>query len=127
MDFEGQITFIYSREPEAAHRFYREVLRLPLIVEQDGGCSIYRTAPGAYLGVCREREGRESNQKGLVVCFVCDDVDGVYRMLVDAGVDVVQPPSHSAAFGVYSCFFRDPDGHLLEVQRFDDPHWSEGA
>ncbi|MEQ8441196.1 MAG: VOC family protein [Alphaproteobacteria bacterium] len=126
MDIGGQITFIYTRDPDASNRFYQDVLNLPLVVTQEGGCRIYRTSASAYLGVCREREGRVSNQDGLVICFVCQDVEGVHSRLADLGVEIVRPPTHSKAFGVYSCFFRDPDGHLLEVQRFDDPDWYAG-
>lgn len=124
MGFDGQITFIYTKDMDRAVAFYEGIMELPVVMIQDGGCRIYKTGPGAFLGVCRERPGRVSNQDGIVVCFVAQDVEGWHARLADGGAEIVQPPGYSEAFKVFSMFFRDPDGHLLEVQRFDDPDWS---
>lgn len=125
MGFDQQITFIYTRDMDRAAAFYEDALALDLVLVQEGGCRIYKTAPGAYLGICRERTDRVSNQDGLVVCLVTQDVDAWHERLVTAGVSIETPPTYSEVFGVYHIFFRDPDGHLLEIQRFDDPTWND--
>jgi lactoylglutathione lyase len=123
--FEGHITFIYTRDMDRAVAFYEGVMELPVVMIQDGGCRLYKTGSGAYLGVCRERPGRVSTQEGLVLCFVDQDVEGWHERLVKGGAEIVQAPGYSDAFKVFNLFFRDPDGHLLEVQRFDDPDWHQ--
>ena len=100
-------------------------LGLDLVLVQQGGCRIYRTAPGAFLGICKERQGRVSNQDGLVICLVSQDVDGWHDRLSAAGIAIETPPTYSEVFGVYHIFLRDPDGHLVEIQRFDDADWHE--
>ena len=123
--FEGQITFIYTRDMDRAVAFYEGVMELPVVMIQEGGCRLYQTGRSAFLGICRERPGRVSNPEGLVLCFVDRDVEGWHDRLVAGNAEIVQPPGYSEVFKVFNLFFRDPDGHLLEVQRFDDPNWSE--
>lgn len=43
-----------------------------------------------------------------------DDVDLVLRQAQGAGAQVTDPP-HDRPWGIYSGYFRDPDGHLWEV------------
>ena len=42
-----------------------------------------------------------------------------------AGVKLESGPEHSDRFGIYHAFLRDPDGYLIEIQRFDDPSWNQ--
>ena len=32
-------------------------------------------------------------------------------------------PAENPKFNIYHCFLRDPDGYLLEIQRFLQPEW----
>jgi len=47
-----QVTFLYVADLEATHRFYSDLLGLPLVLDQ-GTCRIYRAAGEAFLGFCR--------------------------------------------------------------------------
>ena len=114
------ITFLYVEDLERSDRFYAGVLGLPLVVDQ-GLCRIYRVAGSGYLGVC-ERPG-QSSPDGLIVTLVSDDVDAWHDRLLAAGVPVEQSPQDSDTYRVYHAFYRDPDGYLVEVQRFHDPDW----
>lgn len=125
MSFDQQITFIYSKDLPRAAAFYETVLGFTPVQIQEGGCRIYKTAAdGGFLGICRERPGRTSNPEGTILCWVTQDVDDWDTRLRAAGITPEGPPARSEAFGVYHLFFRDPDGHLLEIQRFDDPDWA---
>lgn len=128
--FDQSVTFLYTGDTEASCRFYAGVLGLVPVLEQGGGaCVIYAAAPGgrAFLGVCRARGPREiANPRtpgGVVFTLVSQDVDGWHARLAAAGVDVLGPPARSGEHGIYGFFFRDPDGTLLEIQRFEDPAW----
>jgi catechol 2,3-dioxygenase-like lactoylglutathione lyase family enzyme len=115
-----QITFLYVEDLERSHGFYCEVLGLPLALDQ-GSCRIYRVLPGAYLGIC-ERPGQVA-PGGLIVTLVSPDVDAWHDRLVAHGVAVEKAPQVYEAYAVYHAFYRDPDGHLVEIQRFLDPAW----
>jgi catechol 2,3-dioxygenase-like lactoylglutathione lyase family enzyme len=43
-----------------------------------------------------------------------DDVDVILEQAVAAGATSLGPP-HDRPWGIYSAYFRDPDGHLWEV------------
>lgn len=116
MGFASQITFVYVADLDRASGFYDGVLGLELARDQ-GACRIYHVAGEAYLGIC---DHRPSEPGGIILTLVDDDVDGWARRLRDAGHDV-DGPHHSDRFGIHHLFVRDPDGHLVEIQRFDQP------
>lgn len=118
---EALITFLFVSELETSATFYEEALGLSTVVDQ-GDCRIYRVTENAFLGIC-ERPDRVQDD-GLIVTFVTVDVDGTHTRLVKAGAVVESPPAHNDQYGIYHAFYRDPDGHLVEVQSFDDPEWA---
>ncbi|MFH1864757.1 MAG: VOC family protein [Candidatus Eisenbacteria bacterium] len=118
---DAQSTFCYTRDLARTAQFYEEVLGLPLVLDQ-GGCRIYRTAENAYLGFC----GREDVERpaGVILTLVTDDVDAWHARLAGRGVEFEREPAPNPEYGIYHCFLRDPNGYLLEIQRFDDPDWN---
>ncbi len=123
--FDGFVTFIYTHDLERASKFYGDALGLSM-VHDEGPARIFRISEQGYLGVCIASDARPSVPDGICLSLVTEDVDGVYRQLVDAGVETRGAPEALPQFGIYSFFLRDPDGHLVEVQRFDDPAWKDG-
>ncbi len=122
--FDSQVTFLYTPDLLRSRRFYEDALNLPLILDQ-GSCRIYAVAPAAYLGVC-QREGlpdEPGRGSSLIITLVTDDVDGWYDQLQRRGVIFEKPPMLSAAYNIYHCFLRDPNGYLIEIQRFLNPKW----
>ncbi len=126
--FEQQVTFLYVREPEVSYRFYGETLELPLVLDQ-GSARIYRAGAGdAFVGICKASGVQQPPPPdraplGLIFTFVTPDVDGWHAHLRAKGVVFEKAPQLNAAYRIYNCFFRDPDGYLLEIQRFLDPAW----
>jgi catechol 2,3-dioxygenase-like lactoylglutathione lyase family enzyme len=118
---DAQITFCYTRDLRMTARFYEEVIGLPLALDQ-GGCRIYRVAGSAYVGFC-EREDA-ARPAGVLLTFVTDDVDGWHERLASAGVEFDKTPEHNPEYAITHCFCRDPNGYVIEIQRFDDPNWS---
>ena len=54
------------------------------------------------------------------ICFTVDDIDQAYEKLSAQGVEFMSTPitiskEHPHAGGVRFCYFRDPDGALLEI------------
>lgn len=125
MEADAQITFIYVADLERSTTFYRDRLGLELVLDQ-GGCRIFAVAGAAYLGICR-RSDRPPAPGGTIVTLVVDDVDGWHERLSAAGVTFDHPPRRNDAYGIYHTFARDPDGYLVEIQRFDDADWAAPA
>lgn len=116
------ITFVYVNDLDRSDDFYRRVLGLTLVTEQ-AVCRIYRASGSGYLGICAQ--DRPTTPDGLILTLVRDDVEGFCTDLEAAGAVFEQAPQHNDRFGITHAFLRDPDGHLIEIQRFDDPAWSD--
>ena len=122
--FDSQITFFSTRDLGLVRSFYGGVLGLPIALDQ-GVCLIFRVSGGAYLGFCTTTS-REF-EKGALVTLVTQDVDEWASRLRLSGAVCEKEPSPSPAFGIYNCFFRDPEGRMLEIQRFDEPAWDRSV
>lgn len=118
---DAQITFLPSTDLEQSRAFYEGVLGFELVVDQ-GTCHIFAVTDRAFLGTC-QREAVEASE-GVTFTIVTDDVDRWCARVIDSGARIEAGPEHNARYGIYHAFLRDPDGHRLEIQRFDDPNWS---
>lgn len=114
------ITFCVTHDLKTTARFYEDILGLRLALDQ-GKCRIYGVAGGAYLGFC-ERETDYSTD-GIILTLVTDDVDGWYEDLSSRGIEIEHEPRLNPDYEIYHFFLRDPNGYLLEIQRFEDPRW----
>ena len=121
MTFDAGITFCYTKDLKATSEFYEKVLGLELALDQ-GGCRIYGVAVGSYLGFC-EREVA-GDRAGIILTLVTDDVGGWYERLLEHGVPIDEKPKHNPEYLIYHFFFRDPNGYVLEIQRFDNADWN---
>jgi catechol 2,3-dioxygenase-like lactoylglutathione lyase family enzyme len=124
---DQQITFLYTRDLARTARFYEEVLELPLALDQ-GGCRIYRVNGEAYLGFC-ERESAPERPQGehlqnVLFTLVTQEVDAWYAYLHARGVPFDKTPAVDETYGIYHCFARDPNGYVIEIQRFLDANWN---
>jgi len=119
--FSDTITFLYTRDLSGTAAFYEQVLGLPLAVDQ-GSCRIYRVNEGGFVGFC-EKAAATEKPAGVIITFVTDEVDAWAERLKAAGVTLEKPPTLNDVYGIYHIFFRDPNGYLLEIQRFVDPNW----
>ena len=116
------ITFLSVADLERSTAFYGDALRLPLVNDQ-GSCRIFKVSESGFLGICVS--DRPVGAPGLIVTLVRDDVEEHCAALAAAGVEFEGPPAHNPRFGITHAFLRDPDDHLVEIQRFDDPTWAE--
>lgn len=119
-----QITFLYTRDIGKTASFYEEIMGLSLALDQ-GGCRIYRVAGDkGYLGIC-ERDYAPQKPQGVIFTIVTHDVDGWYHHLVEKGVVCDGPPRLNETYGIYHFFLHDPNGYLLEIQRFTENPWDK--
>lgn len=116
--FDQLMAFYYVKDLEATRKFYEESLELPMVLDQ-GSCLVFKIKPDAYIGFC-EREAPRVKE-GIILTFVVDEVDEWYQKLERRGVDLEGEPFDNDIYGIYHFFFRDPDGYMLEIQRFHTP------
>ena len=97
------------------------MLGLQQVLDQ-GACRIFRVAGEGFLGVCTN-PARAVVPEGFTLTFVTAEVDAWHERLAAAGTAIEAPPAENARFRIYNFFARDPDGYLIEFQRFLDPAW----
>ncbi len=114
---DQQITFLYTADLAASAAFYEEMLGLPLAVDQ-GDCRIYQVSRDGLLGFCQCANAPQQ-PAGIIITLVTQDVDEWYARLCARGVNFEHPPARNPKYNIYHCFLRDPNGYLLEIQRFE--------
>ena len=116
---ESQITFLYTADLETTADFCENILELQLWLDQ-GTCRIYQIRKDGYLGFC-ERADAAAEHRDVIYTIVTpekDDVDAWYEMLKAKGVKFEKEPELNPKYQIYHCFLRDPNGYLIEIQKF---------
>ena len=85
-----------------------------------GTCRIYHVSGTAYLGFC-QRPDAAAEPQGITLTFVTDRVDDWCAPLKREGVEFVKEPVDHPPYRIYNAFVRDPNGYLIEIQRFWEP------
>lgn len=121
---DQQITFVYTNDLKKSADFYENIMGLELWRDQ-GTCRIYTVSRTGYIGVCQVGEGAKGRisteeQTNIILTIVTQDVDEWYNYLTHKGVTFEKPPETNPRYNIYHCFLRDPNGYLIEIQRFLD-------
>ena len=114
-----QITFLDTRDLARTADFYERILGLRLARDQ-GTCRIYHLTGSAYLGFC-ERPETPPAPPQIVLTLVTEEVDTWCTHLRRHGGEFVKEPADNPPYRIYNAFVRDPNGYLLEIQRFWEP------
>lgn len=121
---DQQITFLYTPDLAEAAHFYEDIMGLSLQLDQ-GQCRIYKVGRDAFIGFCQSKDAAsrmsEPGACRVILTLVSPDVDAWYRYLSEHGVAFEKPPVVNPDYSIYHCFLRDPDGNLIEIQRFLHP------
>ena len=118
---DQQITFLYTSDLTETIAFYENIMGFELALDQ-GSCRIYQISPNAFLGLCK-RSTIEIDPGNVIFTIVTSKVDVWYEFLKAKGVVFEKPPAFNPQYKIYHCFLRDPNGYLIEIQRFEDPRW----
>lgn len=122
---EQLVTFLYTTDLEATADFYERILGLKLILDQ-GSCRIYQVSPDGFIGFCAQGtavDRQSADNSGVILTLVSHHVDEWYEFLQQQDVPIEKPPTLYERFNIYHLFIRDPNGYLVEIQTFLDPHW----
>lgn len=115
----GLVVRYFFKDVPAAERFYGGTLGLP-----QTGLGLYRLSGTAYLRVSPRAEAGEDADapKTATLSFVTDEVDGWYDYLKAAGLPMRSELKDATRHPTRGFVAVDPEGHLLEFERFlDDP------
>jgi len=114
---ESCITFLSVSDLKRTVQFYTEVIGLTLRKDM-GNCVIFDCGKG-YWGFCQYEDGRPlaTGTCMSLNCTDCAEVDEQYQRLTALGITTQGKPARHPKFPVYSFFFSDPDGYLLEFQK----------
>ncbi len=116
------IVFLPAPNWEATREFYERILGLRLALEQVD-CVIYQVAGAGYLGFCQRAETPQPAER-VILTLVSREVDEWHARLQAHGVEIAKSPTLNERYQIYHLFARDPNGYLIEIQRFEDPRWS---
>ncbi len=114
------VTFLRVADLDASQAFYQDLLGLELVLDQ-GACRLYAVGGGAFLGTCVGTPAPE----GVIVTFVDREIERRAGELVVRGVEFEKPLAYNPTYDITHAFLRDPDGHLIEIQRFENPDWPQ--
>ena len=114
MTYDGSLVFLSVADLMRSSDFYRS-LGLDLMIDQ-GECHILGDAGQMMLGLCG---GRIPAPDGVIFTLVSERVEELCGELSASGVVFEQEPARNDRFGITHAFLRDPDGYLVEIQRFE--------
>ena len=60
----------------------------------------------------------------MIITLATSRVEEVYQKLQKKGVTFEKELAYNERFNITNAFLRDPDGYLVEIQRFEDPSWA---
>lgn len=133
MDITIHYAFLPHTDADAAIAFYCDTLGFELRNDvgyqgmrwltvgpaNQPGTSIVLHPPAVDPGLTDEErqtilELIAKGSYGSALTLATDDLDGLFKRLVDSGADVLQEPAEQP-YGVRDCAFRDPTGNLLRI------------
>jgi hypothetical protein len=114
---QDQVTFLYYTDLEAARRFYGTLLGLSPYYETPW-VTLYRSAPGATIGIVRRADDRmpaDTKRDAVMVSIVVDDVGSWYdRLSRDGQIKFEKEIYDHPAVPIRAFLIRDPAGYSVE-------------
>jgi lactoylglutathione lyase len=115
---------LFAADLERSIRFYRDVIGLPFKFSNESYAEFATDGAKFALfarGHLPELIGREVPSEPVPwpqgeVAFFVDDPDAEHERLVDAGVEVLAPPT-DRPWGERTLHLADPDGNVVELTR----------
>lgn len=105
---------IWTEDLERLVRFYRDVLGLhPHSVRPDFVAFAFGDVR-LSLGRHNRVTGRARDSYRIMVNLATGDIHGLYRCLLDRGVQFIRPPEQEH-WGGWIATFLDPDGNILQL------------
>jgi len=118
MKFDEFITFLGTENLKKTSELYQNGLGLELYKDQ-GLCKIFHITKESKIGFCSHMPVI-FKEKSPILTLVVKNVDETYNRLISKGIEIPNPPNINSKFNIYHFFFKDPNGYILEIQKFLD-------
>jgi len=107
------LTFFRTTRLEEVSKFYLEDVGMSLWLDQ-GACRIFKSG-NLLLGFCLREE---SETEGIITFFydTREEVDAMYHKFSRTAE---KAPRYNPDYDIYHFFCRDPEGRIIEFQRFE--------
>ncbi len=110
---------LFVKNPSVSKEFYSKILSIEPI-EESPTFVLFDLKDGLKLGLWSQDTARpavSSTGGGSEICFMEDDVEGIYLKWSSLGIPMAMSPA--AMDGMSSTFVAlDPDGHRIRVLKF---------
>ena len=113
------ILFLGTENMESTSKFYQNILNMPLYKDQKGICKIFSISNESKIGFCSHMPVT-FKEKSPIITLIVDEVDKMYKQLLDNDIEIKEPPQYNETFNIYHFFLEDPNGYTIEVQKFLD-------
>lgn len=90
---------------------------MPLYKDQKGICKIFTISEESKIGFCSHMP-TTFKEKSPIITLIVEDVDKMYKELLDKHIEVKEPPKLNTTFKIYHFFLNDPNGYTIEIQKF---------
>jgi catechol 2,3-dioxygenase-like lactoylglutathione lyase family enzyme len=111
------IIFLGTENLQKTSDFYENILEMPLYKDQKGICMIFTVNAQSKIGFCKHMPIIYKD-KSPIITLVVDNVDEVYKKLLENKIEIEDRPKVNPTFNIYHFFFKDPNGYTIEVQKF---------
>jgi predicted enzyme related to lactoylglutathione lyase len=118
MEFKESITFLGTNKLKVTSNFYQNILGLTLYKDQ-GVCLIFNINSTSKIGFCEHMPTTKA-EKSPIITLVTEDVDEIYKRLINKGISIPEKPKENHKFNIYHFFFEEPNGYTIEIQKFLD-------
>ena len=120
--YKSGITFLPTEDLKSTTDFYILKLKLKLSLDQ-GDTRIFQICQNSFIGFIQKE--KIISIEGIILTFETDDVDQLYNDFIKIEINVETRPRFNEKYNIYQMFIRDPNGYLLEFQKFLDPAWAQ--
>jgi len=112
--------FLYYRDLNRATGFYRDTLGLELVADYDMA-RIFRVAEESYLILVDAAKGMHTadEPKSVALALLTDQLDEWHAYLATKGIDSGRPFAARPGSAHDGFVVKDPEGYLLEFERFN--------
>lgn len=112
--------FFYYRDLNRATAFYRDVLGLELVADYDMA-RIFRVAEASYLILVDASKGMHTadEPKSVALALLTDQLEAWHTYLGTKGIAPGRPFAARAGSAHDGFVIKDPEGYLLEFERFN--------
>lgn len=117
--YSSTITFLYYNDFDKAKMFYRDILKLELVMDQ-GFALVYKINDHSFIGCVKKQEGSidATNKGGALISLTVDNVDKVYKEFLEYKLPYISGCKVIDKIPLKSFFFKDFEGYDFEIQEF---------